>query len=478
MPDFVSMAVAASGGTAGPQGGKAVTGQAITRLKAAWQQQQQQPVQAGQQPDSCQHQEQQQQPRQLQRQQNLQRQLDIWLAEAAALPQRLQGVLLLKLPVLPPSRAQTDAWLAARGLAGQGRSTGQRNGAAVKSLGGAADRQQQQQQQVTLEAPQTNTAMHEGAIAAAAAAVSATPVDFIMDVNSGKFVPVTAAATTAAAAAAAYTPAKGLGNSNGSSFPAAALTAATPRGAAAAAVAAAEEDAELGLLATPALLLSATTDGSQSDLNEQQQQQQNNVTTAVSGFASPDGERERVAGSSNGGWEQQEQQDLDEYEEPASPKYDERTFFFSGTTKAHKKRHTTHGTLSWRSAGRRGTEGAQQQPGTRLEAAAATSLTAAGSAPNVTPASLHLPGSSEHITPPQAAPAAAAKQQQQHADVGNAAGKTPSQMRFKQQQQQGKRKQGEHKAADHCDVIIRPELNILAVEIHADSRGALLPDPR
>eukprot|EP00775_Hariotina_reticulata_P012068 gene12067-12209_t len=184
------------------------------------------------------------------------------------------------------------------------------------------------------------------------------------------------------------------------------------------------------------------------------------------------------AGGSDAGWDYDDDEE-EEYDEPASPKYDERTFFFSGSTKSHKKRRDSE---PIKKTGGRIRTGAQQRPPARQDAAAPpataatagaiTSPAAAGSVPGGTAASLHLPGSSEHITPP--APTAA--QQQQQAGGNAAAGRTPSQIRFKQQQ--GKPRQGARGAANKGDVITWPELNILAVEIHADSRGSLLPDPR
>jgi hypothetical protein len=88
-----------------------------------------------------------------------------------------------------------------------------------------------------------------------------------------------------------------------------------------------------------------------------------------------------------------------------------------------------------------------------------------------TVASLQLPGRSEHITPP-AVPGSsgdASADGKTAAGGRTAAGRTPpSQLGFKRRGQGG----------PGARAVQRPELSIVAVEVHADSRGSLLSDPR
>jgi hypothetical protein len=81
-----------------------------------------------------------------------------------------------------------------------------------------------------------------------------------------------------------------------------------------------------------------------------------------------------------------------------------------------------------------------------------------------------LPGHTEHITPPTATMGQTTASKPGPGPAAGASGaKAPSQLGFKQQ----RGSQGSGRGGG-----LVPELRVLAVEVHADSRGSLLPDPR
>ena len=574
--------------------------------------------------------EQQQQPALLtallqQRQALLQQQLHKVLTEAFALPQRYRGVLLFKLPVRPPSRAETDAWLLAQQAAQGTRLKGSRGrtGATAAAQQGIKPYGAKHATHPTAGRGAASSAGRGGVQHVPAAAVAtqaglpaaptAAAADFRMDANTGRLVPV----LSTGLAAAHVTP--GTARS-GISAAAAALAAATAAAAAAgggssyggygpSTQAGAEIEAELGLLSTPLLLYVPTqpqqqqqqqqeklhrtqstptasqqiTPGAAIDTQQGGQQQQGSgqlrlrlstdsehnqdhtTAAAAAGLPPSGGHRSAVnaAGPSHvleEGSDDIEVSSDSDFEAPASPKYDERSFFFSAaaarssarirSSSRSQRRHSAvtatpaiptpadvltaavaaEGGLTQplgaTAGGVRGAQaGAGGQPGYQriheqlkqaarrrssaaggggaaatavgafalpastphagagagspdvdnaAAAAAASSSGGARTPPKGTaPPSLRLPGHTEHITPPTAAmghtPASKAAAGGPAAAVrGASAGKAPSQLGFKQQRgSQGSGKEG-----------VVPELRLAAVEVHADSRGSLLPDPR
>jgi hypothetical protein len=202
----------------------------------------------------------------------------------------------------------------------------------------------------------------------------------------------------------------------------------------------------------------------------------------------------------------------EDYEAPASPKWDERSFFFSAAAARSSARIRTvsrrRGSLAANAAaGTPATQARfvhggvhkhhpqqqQQQQGAiqdstpaqepaGAEAAGsgggpATSGNASGGSAKTplkatVPPLLRLPGHTEHITPPTAAmgQTPASKPGPASAAAAAAAGaKAPSQLGFKQ----ARGSLGSRRVGGGV-----PELRLLAVEVHADSRGSLLPDPR
>jgi hypothetical protein len=564
-----------------------------------------------------------------QRQALLQQQLHKVLTEGFALPQRYRGVLLFKLPVRPPSRAETDAWLLAQQASQGTRTRGSRGRASAAAavqqgirpygatgMSGAAPAAGGGVSAVGSGRVQRAQTQLQRGIPAAAAPTQAAPAaaDFRMDANTGRLVPV----LSTGLAAAHSTP--GMARS-GLTAAAAALAAATAAAAGGGSgyggygpstQVGVEIEAELGLLSTP-LLLSVPSQPQQQQLqlqlhrtqsmptaslqmthgaaidtqpgrqqqqgsgqlrlqlsaDSQHKQEHTTAAAAAAGLPPPSGGHHPAFAAGPSHELEECSDDIEvssdgDFEAPASPKYDERSFFFSAAaarssarirsgSRSQRRHSATFSTpaapaavpipaagdnvqggvgqpVSGKAAG--GARGAQAgaggQPGYQRiheqlkqaarrrssaaggggaaaapgsfslpgstpragpgagspDADSAAAATAAGAATSsggartppkgTAPPSLRLPGHTEHITPPTAAmvqtPASKAAAGGPAAAVrGASAGKAPSQLGFKQQRgSQGSGKEGG----------AVPELRLAAVEVHADSRGSLLPDPR
>jgi hypothetical protein len=528
VPEFAAhVAAVSSTATAAAATGPAA-GSALARLRAIIKQhsrqhsQQQQQQQLSAALAECQDLSASQEQLRVQRRSALQQQLDASVQIAALLPQRYRGVLLLRLPVKPPTRVQTDVWLAAES-AKQGSRKGLSRvwakgivtpyGSAAAAAAGLAQ----------------GAAAADAAVAATAAAAATSSKgaqsgpDFVMHANTGKLIPVMPAAAKAAGRTSG-TPAGGL----------AALAAVTPLGAAARTTAAAADsqadyaDGELALVATPNLLLSLP---SQREVDEGKAE-----AAAAAGLGSkPNADHTPAAAAAaadeaaHGESNSQEGDEDDDFEAPASPKYDERSFFFSATGRTGGSNSSRVKPRKMRSRAAEQQQQQQQQqqlimqgtprqavdltpadaaaatataaeaddtaaavtpPPPSAAAAAATALDTAGRVSGMgtvatalprspgmltvgtaTVASLRLPGRSEHITPP-AVPGSsgdASADGKTTAGGKTAAGRTPpSQLGFKRRVRGGA----------GSKAVQRPELSIVAVEVHADSRGSLLPDPR